>query len=106
MKAMVRGAWGGRCRAYYGAVEEVGDGRREAASYMTYFTVRADPSGDFRRGAQFGSVSFRDGLREGIWPVGMVVERLGKRYVVEEMEVMNRMGVKVVQVIRVIKGGG
>jgi hypothetical protein len=31
------------------------------------------PNGDYRAGASFNLAEFRDGLRAGIWPLGMII---------------------------------
>ena len=55
-------------------------------------TVVSDPSGDFRTGARFGSVEFRDGLHRCVWPVGMVVTKNCKTFVIEQLDVVTRNG--------------
>lgn len=46
------------------------------------YTVVSCPRNEFAEGAQFHMSQFNYTLKMGNWPVGMVVEKDGKKYVV------------------------
>lgn len=80
---------GGYCPEHRRLYEDMHDepghyGVRSAFSQgpAKFWSVIADPSGDFRPGVRFDSNSFAATLRAGFWPDGMIFEHDGTRYTV------------------------
>jgi hypothetical protein len=77
----------GRKSDYLGG--EYAEDEYEYEKFVTrakYVTVINDPTGDFRKGAEFMSRQFAKGMADKIWPVGMTVEYDGEAHRVLERD--------------------